>query len=69
MPNDMTAPSADFAANAHIDAAKYNEIDRRSGGVLGRTGEALDWIKPYTKVKNTPSPTTTSISNGSRTAR
>ena len=31
MPNDMTPPSAEFASNAHIDAARYREMLRRLG--------------------------------------
>jgi acetyl-CoA synthetase len=51
-------PSADMAANAHIDAAKYKVMyDRSISDPDGFWGDAarerLDWIKPFTKVKNT----------------
>jgi acetyl-CoA synthetase len=56
MPNDMTAPSAEFAANAHIDAAKYKEMYAASiadpEAFWGEHGKRIDWIKPYTKVKD-----------------
>ena len=28
------------------------EVGRRPGGLLGRAGKRLDWIKPFTKVKD-----------------
>jgi len=44
-------------ANAHIDAAKYKDMYARSvsdpEGFWGDEGKRLDWIKPYSKVKNT----------------
>ncbi len=50
-------PSADFAANAHVDEAKYNEMYAASikdpDGFWGEHGKRIDWIKPFTKVKNT----------------
>jgi len=43
--------------NAHVDEAKYKEMYARSisdpDGFWGDEGKRLDWIKPYTKVKNT----------------
>ncbi|KEP69790.1 acetyl-CoA synthetase [Thioclava dalianensis] len=43
--------------NAHADAAKYREMYRESmddpEGFWAREGKRLDWITPYTKVKNT----------------
>ena len=49
-------PSA-FAENAHVNDAKYNELYARSvndpEGFWGEMGQRLDWIKPYTKVKDT----------------
>ncbi|MDF1801485.1 acetate--CoA ligase [Thalassovita sp.] len=49
--------SAEFASNAHIDAAKYEEMYAASindpEAFWGEHGKRLDWIKPYTKVKNT----------------
>ena len=48
---------ADWAKNAWIDDAKYQELYQRSvtdpQGFWGEAGKRLDWIKPYTKVKNT----------------
>ncbi|MBO6855033.1 MAG: acetate--CoA ligase [Marivivens sp.] len=50
-------PSKDVAAKAHIDAAKYEEMYAASINdpetFWREHGKRLDWIKPYTKVKNT----------------
>ncbi len=55
--NPVFAPSADTVARAHIDAAKYEEMYAASikdpEAFWGEHGKRLDWIKPYTKVKNT----------------
>jgi acetyl-CoA synthetase len=57
MSDQTHAPSADFAATAHIDAAKYKEMYAASiddpEGFWGEHGRRLDWITPYSKVKNT----------------
>ena len=50
-------PSAELAAAAHIDAAKYEEMYARSiadpDGFWGEAArERVDWMKPFTKVKN-----------------
>ena len=53
---------AEFAKNALIDKAKYEEMYKASiednEGFWAEHGKRLDWIKPYTKVKdvnyNTP---------------
>ncbi|HEX6019230.1 MAG TPA: acetate--CoA ligase [Burkholderiaceae bacterium] len=49
-------PSA-WAANAWIDSARYQQMYRRSiddpEGFWGEQGKRLDWIKPYTRVKDT----------------
>jgi len=49
-------PSAEFAANAHIDAAKYTEMYAASindpAAFWGEHGKRIDWIKPFTKVKD-----------------
>ena len=49
-------PSAEFAANAHIDAAKYTEMYDASindpAAFWGEHGKRIDWIKPFTKVKD-----------------
>ncbi|MGB5557455.1 MAG: acetate--CoA ligase [Paracoccaceae bacterium] len=50
-------PSAEFAKSSHCDKAKYDKMYAESvsdpEGFWGREGKRLDWIKPYTKVKNT----------------
>ena len=49
-------PSADFVANAKIDAAKYDEMYAASvndpDAFWSEHGQRIDWIKPFTKVKN-----------------
>ncbi len=54
MPND-TAPA--LLANAHIDETRYDEMYAASmadpDAFWGEHGKRIDWIKPYTKVKNT----------------
>ncbi|MCR9148038.1 MAG: acetate--CoA ligase [Rhodobacteraceae bacterium] len=49
-------PSSDFAANAHVDAAKYEDMYAASirdpEGFWAEHGKRLDWIKPFSKVKN-----------------
>ncbi|WP_439104137.1 AMP-binding protein, partial [Celeribacter marinus] len=53
----MTKPSPAFTASAHIDRAGYDEMYARSVsdpvGFWGEMGKTLDWITPYTQVKNT----------------
>ena len=50
------APSASFAANAHVDSAGYAEMYRQSveqpDVFWSEHGHRIDWIKPFTKVKN-----------------
>ncbi|MCF6443718.1 acetate--CoA ligase [Nereida sp. MMG025] len=50
------APSPEFSKSAHIDAAKYQEMYHRSisdpDGFWGDAGKRLDWIKPYSQVKD-----------------
>ena len=50
-------PSAEFAANAHADAATYEAMYAASvadpDAFWGEHGKRIDWIKPYTKVNNT----------------
>jgi len=57
MTDKTYAPSAEFAANAHIDAAKYKKMYEASiadpVAFWGEQGKRLDWMTPYTKVKNT----------------
>ncbi|WP_294613386.1 acetate--CoA ligase [uncultured Roseovarius sp.] len=49
-------PSAEFAANAHIDAAAYEKMYADSindpAAFWGEHGKRIDWIKPFTKVKD-----------------
>ena len=53
----LYAPSDDFAARAHVDARRYAEMYERSvtdpEGFWGEMGKRLDWMRPYTRVKNT----------------
>ena len=50
-------PSADFAAHAHIDKAKYDAMYAASvadpNAFWAEHGKRIDWIKPFSKVKNT----------------
>jgi acetyl-CoA synthetase len=47
----------EWAKRAFVDAAEYQAMYRRSiadpDGFWGEHGKRIDWIKPYTKVKNT----------------
>ncbi|MBY5988163.1 acetate--CoA ligase [Roseovarius atlanticus] len=56
MSDKTYAPSADFTANAHVDAAKYEEMYAASikdpEAFWGEQGKRIDWIKPYSKVKD-----------------
>ncbi|MDB5531975.1 MAG: acetate--CoA ligase [Hyphomicrobiales bacterium] len=49
--------SPEWAKRAYVDDAKYKDMYARSvkdpDGFWGEEGKRLDWIKPYTKVKNT----------------
>jgi acetyl-CoA synthetase len=49
-------PSAEMAANAHVDAAKYDAMYAASladpDAFWGEQGKRIDWIKPYTQVKD-----------------
>ena len=54
---DIFPVSAEWAARAHADKAKYQEMYRQSiedsEGFWREHGKRLDWMKPYSKVKNT----------------
>src|SRR5690606_23371216 len=56
MSDDLIPVSDEWASRAYIDAAQYEEMYRRSiddpDGFWGEAGKRLDWIRPYTKVKN-----------------
>jgi len=57
MSEKVYAVPAEWASRAWVDAAKYKEMYARSvsdpSGFWGEMGKRLDWIKPYSKVKNT----------------
>jgi acetyl-CoA synthetase len=50
-------PSADFVASAHVDEARYRDMYAASiadpDAFWGKEGKRIDWIRPYTRVKNT----------------
>ncbi|WP_306341277.1 acetyl-coenzyme A synthetase N-terminal domain-containing protein, partial [Shimia marina] len=51
------SPSAELTQNAHIDTATYEEMYASSladpEAFWGEHGKRVEWIKPYSKVKNT----------------
>ncbi|ATX67315.1 acetate--CoA ligase [Roseinatronobacter bogoriensis] len=53
---DIYPASDEFVANAHVDSAKYEEMYAASisdpDTFWGEHGKRIDWIKPFTKVKN-----------------
>lgn len=55
--SDRYPPSAEMAAGAHADKATYDKMYAASindpAAFWGEHGKRIDWIKPYTKVKNT----------------
>ena len=58
MSDDKTyAVPADWQKRAFVDDAKYREMYTRSikdpNGFWGEHAKRVDWIKPFTKVKNT----------------
>jgi acetyl-CoA synthetase len=57
MTDQTYPPSAAFAAYAHADKAEYEAMYAASIAdperFWGEHGKRLDWIKPYTRVKNT----------------
>ncbi|MCB5411952.1 acetyl-coenzyme A synthetase N-terminal domain-containing protein, partial [Pseudogemmobacter faecipullorum] len=56
-PVQLYPPSAAFVAGSHLDAAGYASRYAHSveapEAFWGEEGLRLDWIRPYTKVKNT----------------
>ena len=56
MTSQTFPPAADMAANAHVDEAKYNEMYAASiadpEAFWREQGNRVDWIKPFTKVKD-----------------
>ena len=57
MSDKVYAVPAEWAARAWVDDQKYQAMYKHSledpEGFWGEAGKQLDWIKPYTKVKNT----------------
>jgi acetyl-CoA synthetase len=57
MSNELFPVPEAIAKAAHVDAAKYKAMYERSvadpSGFWGEHGKRVDWIKPFTKVKNT----------------
>ena len=57
MSEKIYAVPPEWAGRAFVDDAKYQEMYKRSiadpAAFWGEVGKRLDWIKPYTKVKNT----------------
>ncbi|MEJ0011290.1 MAG: acetate--CoA ligase [Bauldia sp.] len=57
MSDKVYAVPAEWAKRAWVDDAKYKAMYRRSldepNGFWAEHGKRIDWIKPYTKVKNT----------------
>ncbi|MEO1199271.1 MAG: acetate--CoA ligase [Pseudomonadota bacterium] len=57
MSENVYSVSGEWAARAHVDNAKYLDMYQQSvsdpEAFWGEHGKRLDWIKPYTKVKNT----------------
>jgi len=56
MSDKMYPPSADFISNAHIDKNKYDAMYAQSindpDAFWADHGKRIDWIKPFTKIKN-----------------
>jgi len=54
--HDLFPVPADWAQNALVDEAKYNEMYAQSiddpEAFWGEQGKRIDWIKPYTRVKD-----------------
>lgn len=57
MSDPIYPPADDFVSTSHITKAKYDDMYASSvndpDAFWGEVGKRLDWIKPYTKVKNT----------------
>ena len=57
MSEKVYAVPAEWASRAFIDNEKYLAMYKRSvedpNGFWGEAGKRIDWIKPYTRVKNT----------------
>src|SRR5262249_55360520 len=57
MANRFNNVPAEWASRAFVDNERYFEMYKRSiedpSGFWGEAGKRIDWIKPYTRVKNT----------------
>lgn len=57
MSNEVHTVPAEFARRAHIDSSRYDALYAQSvndpDAFWAEQGKRLDWITPYTKVKNT----------------
>ncbi len=57
MSEKVYAVPAEWSSRAWIDERKYQEMYKRSiedpNGFWGEMGKRIDWIKPYSRVKNT----------------
>ncbi len=57
MSDKRYAVAPEWASRAWLDEAKYKQLYQRSvsdpEGFWGENGLRIDWIKPYTRVKNT----------------
>ncbi|MBM1219539.1 acetate--CoA ligase [Ponticoccus sp. SC2-23] len=57
MTDAIYPPSPEIAKAAHADKAKYDEMYAASvadpDAFWGKEGKRIDWMKPYTRVKNT----------------
>lgn len=65
--------SDDWKARAHLTLEQYEEMYQRSiddpEGFWGDEGKRLDWMKPFTKVKNTSFAPGSIDINGTKMAR
>ena len=56
MTEQTYSPSAEFVANAHIDATKYKDMYSASvadpDAFWGEHGKRIDWMTPFSNVKN-----------------
>ena len=57
MSDTLFQPSAALTKSAHVDATEYADMYQQSindpDAFWGEHGQRVDWIKPFTKVKNT----------------
>ncbi|MES2963255.1 MAG: acetyl-coenzyme A synthetase N-terminal domain-containing protein, partial [Bdellovibrionota bacterium] len=57
MENELFPVSKEWASRAHVDSSKYEAMYARSlkdpEGFWGDVAKRIDWMKPWTRVKNT----------------